>query len=379
MTLLFAAGVLASVCGASLPAQQAGPALPPAPDPIVSDAVPQGLALQQPTSRPGNPGTTPGPALPAGADQTGSISGTVEDAQNELVPGAAVTLVGPDPGSAGQATANDEGFFSFKGLKPGIPYRLIIKAKGFTDWESPTIVLSPGQYEIVPGIQMLLKGEQSSVTVYASSDQLALEQVEIAEQQRVFGIIPNFYVAYDPSAPPLTARLKYKLALKVSVDPITIAGVLFMAGVNQGVRIPDYRLGAEGYGERVGSVAADGFTDIFFGGAVLPALLHQDPRYFYKGTGTKRARLMHALAGPFVCRGDNGRTEPNYSTIGGDIISAGFSNLYYPQGDRTWAIFGENVMISTIERTASTVTQEFVLRHFTSGPKGKGGSAADSQ
>jgi hypothetical protein len=184
-------------------------------------------------------------------------------------------------------------------------------------------------------------------------------------------VIPNFYVAYDPSAPPLTVKLKFQLALKVSADPITIAGVFFMAGVNQGVRIPDYRLGAEGYGKRVGAVAADGFTDIFFGGAVLPALLHQDPRYFYQGTGTNRSRLVHALSAPFVCKGDNRRTEPNYSTVGGDIISAGFSTLYYPRADRTLTFFGENVMISAIERTASTVTQEFVLRRFTSGPRGK--------
>jgi hypothetical protein len=148
-------------------------------------------------------------------------------------------------------------------------------------------------------------------------------------------------------------------------------GVFFMAGVNQGVRIPGYKLGAKGYGERVGAVAGDGLTDIFFGGAVLPALLHQDPRYFYQGTGSNRSRLLHALAAPFVCKGDNGRYEPNYSTVGGDIISAGFSSLYFPRSDRTWMFFGQNVMISTIERTASTITQEFVLRHFTSGPKGK--------
>ena len=224
---------------------------------------------------------------------------------------------------------------------------------------------------------MELEGGQQSVTVSSSSIELATEEVGIAEQQRLFGIIPNFYVVYDPSAPPLTAKLKFQLALKVSTDPITIAGIFFMAGVNQGVRIPDYRLGAEGYGQRVGAVAADGFTDIFFGGAVLPSLLHQDPRYFYQGTGSKRSRLKHALAAPFICRGDNGRSEPNFSTVGGDVISAGFSSLYYPQPDRTWTVFGENVMISTIERTASTVTQEFVLRHFTSGPKGKNSTPTD--
>ena len=309
----------------------------------------------------------------------GSIGGTVTDAQDEVVPGAEVTLDGQNQDDSRKTVANDLGAFQFDGLKPKVKYRLTIRANEFVDWKSDSIVLSPGEYQYVPGIRLELNGEATSVTVHGSSAELAVEQVRIAEQQRVLGLVPNFYVTYDPNAPPLDARAKFQLALRVSADPITIAGVLFMAGVNQGVRIPDYRLGAEGYGERVGSVAADGFTDIFFGGAVLPALLHQDPRYFYKGTGTKKSRLFHALAGPFVCRGDNGRMEPNYSTVGGDIISAGFSNLYYPRGDRTWSFFGENVMISSIERTASTVTQEFVLRHLTFGPKSKNSSPPDPE
>ncbi len=333
----------------------------PAPDPA-----PQAVA-----ATPGNPGAISPQSAPAIPAQPGTINGTVTDVQDEVIPGAALILEGPDGGNRKETTANDYGFFEFADVKPGAGYHLTIKAKGFADWVSPAITVDSGQVEILPGIKMELEGEQQSVTVYSSSIELATEEVRIAEQQRIFGIVPNFYVVYDPSAPPLTAKLKFQLAFKVSTDPITIAGVFFMAGVNQGVRIPNYRLGAEGYGERVGAVAADGFTDIFFGGAVLPSLLHQDPRYFYQGTGSKRSRLMHALAAPFICKGDNGRYEPNYSTVGGDIISAGFSTLYYPRSDRTLTFFGENVMISTIERTASTITQEFVLRHFTSGPKGK--------
>jgi hypothetical protein len=333
----------------------------PAPDPA-----PQAVA-----ATPGNAGATSPQSAPAITAQPGTINGTVTDVQDELIPGAAVVLDGPDGGSKKETTANDYGFFEFADVKPGTGYRLTIKAKGFADWVSPAIVVAPGQVEIVPGIKMELEGEQQSVTVYSSSIELATEEVRIEEQQRIFGVVPNFYVVYDSSAPPLTAKLKFHLALKISDDPITIVGVFFMAGVNQGVRIPGYKLGAKGYGERVGAVAGDGLTDIFFGGAVLPALLHQDPRYFYQGTGSNRSRLLHALAAPFVCKGDNGRYEPNYSTVGGDIISAGFSSLYFPRSDRTWMFFGQNVMISTIERTASTITQEFVLRHFTSGPKGK--------
>jgi hypothetical protein len=385
-----AAGIFLAAWPAVVGAQQAGEdssiATPNASSAKASTgpAAQQTSSQQQTPSQRANSKSAPLPSAPVSAApvsvaQMGSIGGTVTDAQDDVVPGAEVTLEGQYPDDSRTAVANDMGAFQFDGLKPKVAYRITIRAKGFVDWKSDSIVLSANEYQYVPGIRLELNGEATSVTVHSSSTELAMEQVRIAEQQRVLGFVPNFYVAYDPNAPPLTAKLKFQLALKVSADPITIAGVLFMAGVNQGVRIPDYRLGAEGYGERVGSVAADGFTDIFFGGAVLPALLHQDPRYFYQGTGTKKSRLLHALAGPFVCRGDNGRTQPNYSTVGGDVISAGFSDLYYPRADRTRMIFAENVMISTIERTASTVTQEFVLRHLTFGPKGKDSTPADQQ
>ena len=221
-------------------------------------------------------------------------------------------------------------------------------------------------------IQLQIKGEQTSVKVYGSPAELATEQVKIEEQQRIFGIVPNFYVVYDSAnAVPLTAKLKYKLALKVSADPITLAGVLFMAGVNQGVRIPTIPLGAKGYGERVGAVAADGFSDIFIGGAVLPSLLHQDPRYYYQGTGTNRSRLLHAISYPFVCKGDNGQLQPNYSTIGGDIASSALEICTSRVPTVPASMVAEEVRSVRLERTASSLMQEFVLRKFTSGPKAK--------
>ena len=82
------------------------------------------------------------------------------------------------------------------------------------------------------------------------------------------------------------------------------------------------------------------------GGAVLPSLLHQDPRYFYQGTGTGKSRMMHALANPFICKGDNGRTQFNYSGIGGNLIAASLANLYYPPSNR-----GAGLVFSTTPST----------------------------
>jgi len=206
--------------------------------------------------------------------------------------------------------------------------------------------------------------------VYSSTEQIATQQVELEEHQRVLGFVPNFYVVYDSqSAVPLTTKLKFQMASRVAIDPVSFVGAAALAGIHQGGDDLDYPLGSKGYGERMGATYADGITDIMFGGAILPSLLHQDPRYFYQGTGTVKSRLRHALANPFICRGDNGKLEPNYSSIGGDLISSSISNIYYPPSNRGAGLVFENLLLSTGEREVSSVVQEFVLRKLTRGAK----------
>ena len=89
-----------------------------------------------------------------------------------------------------------------------------------------------------------------------------------------------------------------------------------------------------GYGDRLGTGLADGVTEGLIGNAVLPSLLHQDPRYFYQGSGTKKSRALHAIFAAFICKGDNGETQPNYSTWGGSLISSSISLAYYPSSER---------------------------------------------
>jgi hypothetical protein len=281
-------------------------------------------------------------------------------------------LEGSVPADRQTQTANDNGFFDFAGLKPGVPYRLTISAPGFENWISPPTTVAAGQFFDMTGIQLKLEGGVTSVTVSASTDQIAVQQVLVEEQQRVLGIVPNFYVLYDSkNAVPLTAKLKYKLALRVSVDPIRIAAATFLGSVNQAADTPDYGQGWKAYGQRVGASYVDGFTDIMFGGAVLPALLHQDPRYYYQGTGTIKSRMIHAMSYPFIFNGDNGRLQPNYSTIGGDAISAAISDTYYPQKDRGAGLVLQLVLVNTAEREASSLVQEFLLSKFTSHGKEK--------
>ena len=303
--------------------------------------------------------------IAAPAPQPGAVSGTVTDVSNDIVPGAEVILLGTVTGERRSVLSGENGSFTFDDLKPDVPYHVMICADGFVTWTSPTIKVSPGQFQFLTGSTLRFAGETTSVTVYASSEKIAAEQVKVEERQRVFGFIPNFYVVYDHDAVPLTTKLKFKLALKSITDPMFFAAVALTAGADQAGNRPNYRQGASGYGQRMGASYANGVTDIMVGEAILPSLLHQDPRYYYRGTGTTRSRALHALSSAIICKGDNGRWEPNYSNIGGDLAAGAMSNIYYPQSNRGVGIVFENALITAGGRMANGIVQEFILRRFT--------------
>ena len=310
----------------------------------------------------------PAPLPDAPRTQRGVIVGTVIDLNDDPVPGANVVLQGPFLKNPRTVVANDRGLFEFNDLDPDT-YHVTISAPGFANWISPDVVLKPGQYYILTGTELRIATAVTKVTVGYSAEELATEQVKLEEHQRVFGIIPNFYIAYDQNAAPLTTKLKFQLAAKVAFDPVTFIGVGIVAASGQAGSHPNYREGAIGYAERYGAAYANGFTDIMVGGAILPSLLHQDPRYFYQGTGTNKSRAVHALTSPFVCKGDNGRWQTNYSTIGGDLASAAIANAYYPASNRGVGLFVGNFLIGTGQRAAANLAQEFILHRVTSKAK----------
>jgi hypothetical protein len=227
------------------------------------------------------------------------------------------------------------------------------------------MMLEPGQFKIVTGIKLEIRPEVTRVDVTYDPVQVATEQLKAEEHQRVFGIVPNFYVSYEKNPAPLTAKMKFQLALKVSTDPVTAVGVLFTASARQAGDSPKYGQGWDAYGKRVGATAADGFSDIMIGGAILPSLLHQDPRYFYQGTGTTGSRIRHAVFSPFVTRSDSGKSMPNYSSLGGNLASASLSNLYFPRADRGVGLVFGNFAIGTAERIGASLAQEFIIGRFT--------------
>ena len=319
---------------------------------------------------PGAPSSSDDSASLADAASPARIGGTVTDTNGDIVPDATVTLDGPDGSDHRTTTSDDNASFEFHDLKPGVPYRITVSAKGFVDWKSNEIRLHGGDFQFVTG-RLPILGETTSVVVSAGTPiEIATEQVHIAEQQRVLGFIPNFFVVYDSeNAVPLTTKLKFQLAFRTTIDPITFAGAIFLGAINQAADTPNYPQGWKGYGERAGAIYADGLTDTMLGGAILPSLLHQDPRYYYQGTGTIKSRTIHALESPFICKGDNGKWQPAYSEILGNLTSAGISNAYYPASDRGAALVFENTAIGIGTTAAANILQEFLIRKLTPSQK----------
>ena len=227
--------------------------------------------------------------------------------------------------------------------------------------------IGQGQAYIVPLVVLLVATQMTQVTVGLTKIELAEVQVKDQEKQRVLGIIPNFYVSYVPNAVALTPKQKFELAWKSSVDPFTFVAVGIVAGAAQaGNELSGYGQGAQGYAKRYGASYGDVVIGTFLGNAILPSLLKQDPRYFYKGTGGTRSRIFHALSSPVICKGDNGRWQPNYSYVLGSFAAGGIANLYYPPSDRHAAgpIVGA-ALIRLGESAIAAVFQEFVVRKLT--------------
>lgn len=296
--------------------------------------------------------------------KTGSILGTVVDSNNDTIPSATVVLQNP-VGDPLTVVTKDDGSFAFHDVAPGIAYPITIAAAGFAEWSS-SVSVEPGQDKTLTDITLRLLAAHRVVTVTYSSKEVAAQQLKTEEHQRVLGFIPNIYVTYEPHPEPLTTQMKFHLAYKGLTHPTFFAFEGLWAGVEQAAHTPDYRQGAEGYGLRFGANLASGSSEALFGNAILPSLLHQDPRYFYHGSGTKGSRAWHAITAPFVCQGDNGKSQPNYSQWGGSLISASLSNTYYPSSDRGAGLvfrnFGTNMGLHVVLGLA----QEFLLGKFTS-------------
>ena len=321
------------------------------------------LVLAQGVAQGSTQGSAGGSGSVQSAERTASIRGFVEDIDGAAIAGAHVVFLGAD-GSTRTVAVGANGGFQLERVSAGA-FQLTVSAAGFAAGKVAG-TLRPDEQQELPTV-VLQAGTSEAVDVSVTQREVGIEEVHAEEHQRLVGVIPNFFVVYDWHAPPLTTRQKFELSWKTMIDPVTLGVTAGIAGVQQATgNLSGYGPGAQGYGKRLGAGLADETVGTLLGGAVFPALLHQDPRYFYKGTGSVRSRVFYALSTAVMAKGDNGKWQPAYAGIAGDLSAGALVNLYYPANDRSGVgLTFENGFIAVALDGAQNVIQEFLLKHLT--------------
>jgi hypothetical protein len=289
----------------------------------------------------------------------------IADDTGAPVAAATVTLA-TDGGLRIEVATGEDGRFSLTNIPAG-PVTLTIAARGFAE-QTLQRAVAAGAVAHLGEIRLRLAVNAVSIDVTPSVVEIAEQQIREQEQQRVFGVVPNFYISFNPDAAPLNPRQKFQLSWKARTDPVQFAFVAIVAAIQQ--PRDDYSGfgdGASGYAKRYAAAYAAGWTSSMMTRVVMPSVFRQDPRYFYKGAGSARSRLVYALSRSVVRKGDNGRWQPNYSGILGSLASGAISNLYYPREDRRGArLTLQNTALAIAGSAIGHVTQEFLYARFTS-------------
>jgi Carboxypeptidase regulatory-like domain len=200
----------------------------------------------------------------------GSITGKVVDQSGAAVGGARVTLAREGQSQNLEALTDDDGQFSFADVAPG-PLQLTITSPGLAP-QTLHEALNAGQACILPDVMLAVATQVTEVHVGVTAAELAEDEVKAEEKQRLFGVIPNCYVTYEPHTVPLPAKLKFELAWKSASDPFTLAAVSAVAGIEQANhQWRGYGQGASGYAKRY--LIPDVLAGTYIGSAVLPSLL----------------------------------------------------------------------------------------------------------
>jgi hypothetical protein len=298
------------------------------------------------------------------ASAPSAIQGTVKDGSGSAVTGAIVTLKTSASTSQRTAITDQAGAFRFFDVEPG-NYKITIAASGFAVWTMNGAVASGDNQPLLSAV-LQVAAASSSVNVTLPQHELAAEQLKAEEKQRLLGVLPDFFVSYAQDAAPLTAAQKFQLGWKTIFDPVAFIGTGISAGIQQARNNnPEFGQGAEGYAKRYGAQYANRVSSTIIGHVVMQSIFHQDPRYFYKGTGSIRSRALYAIGTAFVRKGDNGHWQFDYSDVLGGMASHEISTLYYPSTSRPVRKLADDVLLGFAGRAENNLLHEFVLRRFT--------------
>ncbi len=310
-----------------------------------------GCAVGAAQSTPGSKELPEAPVALAGRESSAADEGAAREsalaAGSDGVPQAPAQQTTPPPTSAPPASAPPASAPAAAGQNP----------PASQNPQPPADAQSGGQGS-ASGIAPDLQGQT----------EIGKEQVAKQEKQRILGIIPAFNSVYAGKVPPLTAGQKFKLMWKSTTDVYVFGFAAFTAGIGQAEDShAAYGQGIEGYAKRFGANYADTADGNFWGNAVLPVLLHEDPRYFRLGEGSFTHRMLYSMSTTVWCKRDNGSSGPNYANVLGNFISGGISNLYYPAADRGFQQTAQSALTVTAEGMIGAALIEFwpdIANHY---------------
>jgi hypothetical protein len=311
------------------------------------------------------PGLAPAQSVGFQGSAPSTIQGTVKDASGSAVTGAIVTLAASV--AVGQRTAitDQAGEFRFLSVEPG-NYKITIAAGGFEVWTAANVAVTSSDNPPLLSAVLQVAAASSSVNVNLPRHELAAEQLKAEEKQRLLGVFPDYFVSYESNPAPLTSAQKFHLGWKTITDPVAFLGTGIAAGIQQGRNnYPQFGQGVEGYAKRFGAQYAERVTGVVVERVVMQAIFHQDPRYFYKGTGSVGARALYAIGTAFVRKGDNGHWQPDYTDVLGGLAAREISTLYYPSSSRPVRRLVDNVLLGFGGRAARNLAHEFLFRQVT--------------
>jgi hypothetical protein len=295
----------------------------------------------------------------------------VLDVSGATISGADVSLVPEDGTRVHTIVSEENGEFNFTKIPAG-SYLVTVNAKSFAPFTSAEFAVAMQQAYEVLNVSLTVASASIEVTV-RPTEFIAAEQIRAEEKQRLIGFFPNFYTSYVYDAAPLTKKQKFSLAIRGTFDPVSMIGVGLAAGIEQASNsYAGYGQGAAGYSKRFAAKFVDGRSSDLLTHAVFPSRLHQDPRYYYQGSGSIKSRISHAVSSAFVARSDSGRRVFNSSYLLGDMSAGALSNLYYPKANRGANLVFTNTALGLAGRVGTNLMREFLSKRLTTNVPGDG-------
>jgi hypothetical protein len=188
------------------------------------------------------------------------------------------------------------------------------------------------------------------------------DDTEGQQTKRMFWVVPNFgAVNANTQLPPLSTHDKFVLAAHDSIlDYSSYTWAAILAGQAMALNSdPELGHGAAGYGRYYWRTFVDGVSGTFFTEAIVPAITHEDPRYYTLGKGGFFRRTGYAISRSFVGKTDSGETRFSWSEVGGNGLEAALANLYYPPQERGLRQTARNWGTQMESAVLNHIAQEF--------------------